>query len=94
MTIGQAGQNQLILGPQINTQNWDAYYTIPASGEYAYLVSSDHSIGESDIFRVKVAESSKPEPVVIIHGKVLDKNTKQPLAATIDYHELANRGTK
>ncbi|MBC7486041.1 MAG: OmpA family protein [Cytophagaceae bacterium] len=79
----------LNLGPQINTQDWDAYYTLPASGEYAYLVSSDHSTGGSDIFRVKVAESAKPEPVVIIHGKVLDKNTKQPLAATINYHELS-----
>jgi len=79
----------LNLGPQINTKDWDAYYTIPASGEYAYLVSADHSIGEADIFRVKVAESAKPEPVVIIHGKVLDKTTNQPLSATIDYHNLS-----
>jgi outer membrane protein OmpA-like peptidoglycan-associated protein len=79
----------LNLGPQVNTKDWDAYYTIPASGDYAYLVSAENSMGGADIFRMKVAESAKPEPVVIIHGKVLDKNTKQPLAATIDYHELA-----
>jgi outer membrane protein OmpA-like peptidoglycan-associated protein len=86
----------LNLGPQINTASWDAYYTITASGDYAYLGSTDHSLGLTDIFRIKVSESAKPEPVVIIHGKVLDKITKQPLAATIDYHELstgANAGT-
>ncbi|MDF2456515.1 MAG: yiaD [Cytophagaceae bacterium] len=77
------------LGSQINTKEWDAYYTIPASGEYAYLASGENSLGEADIFRIKVAESAKPEPVVIIHGKVLDKITKQPLGATIDYHELS-----
>jgi len=77
------------LGPQVNTIDWDAYYTISASGDYAYLVSAENSLGLSDIFRIKVAESAKPEPVVIIHGKVLDKVTKQPLAATIDYHELS-----
>ena len=80
----------LNLGPQVNTKNWDAYYTIPASGEYAYLVSAENSIGGADIFRIKVSEAAKPEPVVIIHGKVLDKITKQPLAATIDYHELSD----
>ena len=79
----------LNLGPQVNTKDWDAYYTIPASGDYAYLVSVENSLGLADIFRIKVAESAKPEPVVIIHGKVLDKITKQPLAATIDYHELS-----
>ncbi|MDB5257049.1 MAG: outer membrane protein [Chitinophagaceae bacterium] len=77
------------LGPQVNTRAYDAYYTIPASGNYAYLVSNNNSLGEEDIFRIKVAEEAKPEPVVIIHGKVLDKVTKQPLAATIDYHELS-----
>ncbi len=80
----------LNLSPQVNTKNWDAYYTIPASGDYAYLVSSENSIGGADIFRINVAESAKPEPVVIIHGKVLDKITKQPLAATIDYHALSD----
>jgi len=77
------------LGPKVNTTDWDAYYTIPASGDYAYMVSSDHSLGEEDIFRVRVAHTAKPEPVVIIYGKVLDKNTKEPLQADIVYHELS-----
>lgn len=78
------------LGPQVNTKDWDAYYTIPASGDYAYLVSGENSLGLSDIFRIKVSESAKPEPVVIIHGKVLDKVTQQPVAAIIKYHELSS----
>lgn len=77
------------LGPHVNSADWDAYYTVPASGEFAYLVSSSHTLGQEDIFRIKIAEEAKPGPVVIIHGKVLDKVTKQPLSATIDYHELS-----
>ncbi|MDB5273873.1 MAG: yiaD [Chitinophagaceae bacterium] len=77
------------LGSNINSENWDAYYTIPASADYAYLVSDKNSIGLSDIFRIKVSDEAKPEPVVIIYGKVLDKNTHQPLGATISYHNLS-----
>lgn len=76
------------LGPKVNSTDWDAYYTIPASGDYAYMVSDDHSLGEEDIFRVKVSHTAKPEPVVIIYGKVLNKNTKEPLAADITYHDI------
>lgn len=79
------------LGPKINTADWDAYYTIPASGDYAYMVSSDNTIGEEDIFRVKVSHTAKPEPVVIIYGKVFSKNTKEPLEADIAYYELNSR---
>ena len=76
------------LGPQVNSAGWDAYYTIPASGDYAYMVSEDHSLGEEDIFRIKVSHLAKPEPVVIIYGKVLNKNTKAPLGADITYHDI------
>jgi outer membrane protein OmpA-like peptidoglycan-associated protein len=76
------------LGPKVNTADWDAYYTIPASGDYAYMVSSDHSLGQEDIFRVKVSKTSKPEPVVIIYGKVLNKVTNAPIQADIIYHDL------
>ena len=78
----------LNLGPDINSTDWDAYYSVPASGEYAYFVSSHQSIGNDDIFRIKLVEEIKPEPVVIIYGKVLNKDNNQPLEATITYHDL------
>lgn len=78
----------LNLGPEINSDDWDAYFTIPASGEIAYMVSSDNSFGESDIVRIKLPEAAKPKPVILVKGKVLNKKTNTPLAATISYYDL------
>ncbi len=76
------------LGPEINTAAWDGYYSTPANGEYGYIVSTHQSIGQEDIFRIKPAEELKPEPVVVIYGKVSDKETGKPLEATITYYNL------
>lgn len=79
------------LGPEINTKSWDAYYTITASGEEAYMATSG-TYGNTDIFRIKLKESvdeeSKPDPVVLIKGRVFDQKTKKPMAATIQYQDL------
>ena len=75
------------LGPDLNTPQWDAYYTFTADGTYVYFVSGGRN-GSSDIFRKKLPESARPNPVVIIKGKVLDAKTKQPLEASISYQNL------
>jgi outer membrane protein OmpA-like peptidoglycan-associated protein len=74
------------LGPHLNTPNWDAYFSIPASGEYAYFVSSHNSLGEGDIFRVKLSDEIKPNPVVLVRGNVYNAHTKEPLSADLVYH--------
>lgn len=76
------------LGPVLNTVGWDTYFTIPASGEYAYFVSREGSFGQEDIFRAKLPQALRPEPVVLVSGKVYDKKTNKPLAATIRYEIL------
>jgi len=76
------------IGPPINTTGWDAYFTIPASGDYAYYSSESNSFGDLDIFRIKMPEDAKPEPVVLIKGKVLDKETGLPIKSTITYEVL------
>jgi outer membrane protein OmpA-like peptidoglycan-associated protein len=78
------------LGPKINTPEWDAYFTITASGDYAYFVSSQNTIGNEDIFRVKLPQQLRPEKVILVSGKVIDKKTKKPVAATIHYEKLSN----
>ncbi len=78
----------LNLGPNINTDAWDAYFTLDAKGEYAYLVSSHNSIGNEDIFRIKLQKELQPNPVVLISGRVFDKKTKKPLNAKIFYDDL------
>ncbi len=78
------------LGPKLNSPKFDAYYSIPASGDYAYYSSYGSGYGESDIFRVKLPQSAKPQPVVLIYGRVLNAKTKEPLGAKIKYESLAN----
>jgi len=73
------------VGPEINTPNWDAYFTIPASGEYAYYTSYHASLGESDIFRVRLSEKNRPKPVVLLQGTVYDEQTGEALEAELIY---------
>lgn len=76
------------IGKPVNTSGWDAYYSIAASGEYAYFVSANNSLGNEDIFRIKLPEKAKPNPVVLISGKVLNSKTNKPLDGTISYETL------
>lgn len=76
------------LGPSINTAGADLYYTIPASGDLAYYVSSVNTRGEGDIFRVFLPDSVRPRPVALIYGKVLNKKTLEPVEADIVYEIL------
>jgi outer membrane protein OmpA-like peptidoglycan-associated protein len=76
------------LGPEINTPEWDAYFSISAKADYAYYTSYHNSVGDSDIFRVKLSEKNKPEPVALIKGKVFNKKTGQPISGNIIYDFL------
>ena len=78
------------LGKELNTVGWDAYYTIPAQGDFVYFVSSRKgSIGGTDIFRVKLPKEAKPRPVVTIEGIVRDADNN-PVSADIKYERLSD----
>jgi outer membrane protein OmpA-like peptidoglycan-associated protein len=77
------------LGLGINTVGFDAYYTQPASGEYGYLVSNIKSLGSTDIIRIKLPKAVKPDPVVLISGRVLNAKTQKPLASIIRFDDLS-----
>jgi len=76
------------LGPAINTSDWDAYYTVEASGEFAYFTSYQNSLGSADIFRIRLQESQKPEAVTLLSGRVLDATDSTPVQAKIVYNRL------
>jgi outer membrane protein OmpA-like peptidoglycan-associated protein len=76
------------LGSPINTPGWDAFFTLDAGGEYAYLTTSLDTYGESDIVRVKLLEKAKPNPVLLVSGNVYNAKTKQPLSASLVYETL------
>lgn len=78
----------LNLGPEINGIGFDAYYTLPAAADYAYMVSNFKSHGKTDLIRIKLPESIKPEPVVLLLGKVLNAKTKDPVSAEILFEDL------
>ena len=76
------------LGAPINTEDWDAFFTLDAGGEYAYMSSALSGFGESDIVRVKLLEIERPDPVVLVSGNVYNKKTQQPLSASLLYETL------
>ena len=77
------------LGSVVNSPDFDAYYTVSAAGEDAYLVSARNGTDKSkDIFRIALAPAFKPEVVTLVTGRVLDASTKKPIKAIIHYENL------
>jgi outer membrane protein OmpA-like peptidoglycan-associated protein len=92
------------LGPAINSDGYDAYYTISAVGDYSYMVSFKGAEGKGDVVRYNLKPKEVPgdtaeapianvpvsDPVVMISGKVIDSKTGKPVEATIIYENLAD----
>ncbi len=82
------------LGPVVNSSGFELNLTLDAKGDYAYLGSYDKSLvgykGKGDIMKLELPEGAKPEPVVLVYGKVLNKNTNEPIAAKINYFDLTS----
>ena len=76
------------LGDKINTENWDAYFSLDAEGKWGYFSSYKNSVGAADIFKIQIPDSLRPTPVVLIEGIVINKKTKQPIAAEVKYEIL------
>jgi outer membrane protein OmpA-like peptidoglycan-associated protein len=75
------------LGPEFNSDKSEAYYTLDAKGEWAYLSSTQNSMGAQDIVRIKLKQDVRPQPVVLVEGFIVDKEGK-PIEATINYEVL------
>ena len=73
------------LGSPINTPEWDAYFAIDASGKYAYLASTQNSLGGTDIVRTELDEKDRPDPVALLYGKVFNSKDKKFINADILY---------
>jgi len=76
------------LGSPINTPDWDAFFTLDAGGEYAYLTTNMDNRGNSDIVKVKLLEIQKPDPVILVSGNVYNAKTMEPLSASLIYETL------
>lgn len=76
------------LGKEVNTKNSENAYSITAQGDYAYMIAYAGKKTKFDIYRIKLHEAAKPEPVVLVYGKVLNRKTNKPLSASISYNDL------
>ncbi|MHA8071958.1 OmpA family protein [Aquirufa ecclesiirivi] len=62
------------LGGPINTEEYDAYYSLSAKGDFAYFLSSKSSLGKKDIFRIAIeAEQEVPVPAKPAEPKAEEK---------------------
>jgi outer membrane protein OmpA-like peptidoglycan-associated protein/Tol biopolymer transport system component len=71
------------LGPELNTPEMDAYYSIPASGDVAYY-SSYNGANQMDLYMVTLTDDIRPNPVILVTGKVINK-AGAPLEASVSY---------
>ena len=77
------------LGTAVNSTGWDAYYSVPAAGDYAYFVTGKtDDIHSRNIYRIQLPKGWKPEPVLLVKGKVFDSKTELPLEAKIVFEVL------
>ncbi|RZL50453.1 MAG: OmpA family protein [Pedobacter sp.] len=70
------------MGPSINSDKWDAYFTLDAKAEYGYMSVA------GEIVKIKLSDAQKPQPVVLVKGKVFDKVTNLPIQASVSYEDL------
>ncbi|MFT4740095.1 MAG: OOP family OmpA-OmpF porin [Marivirga sp.] len=60
------------LGEDVNTDGFEAYYTIPNNGTIGYYVSSQDGIGDGrDIFSITIPYRFRPDPVILLKGDLL-----------------------
>jgi len=72
------------IGPEVNSSGFEGYYTIPAAGDFAYFVSDNGSTdGSKDLYRVTLPYQFRPEPVLMVKGKVFQGGPENPVAASI-----------
>jgi outer membrane protein OmpA-like peptidoglycan-associated protein len=81
------------LGGVINTPEWDGYFSISALGDYAFFSSQENSIGEEDIFRLRVPESIKPNAVIQLTGSVYNYADKKQISAKINVQSMTDGDT-
>ena len=75
------------MGPDINTERDDLFFNIPITGNYAYYTKSI-SDDDADIFRVEMPLRVMPNDVIIVRGKLRNKETGEPIEAKIIYERL------
>ena len=75
------------MGPDINSERDDLFFNIPVTGNYAYYTKSI-SDDDADIYRVELPLRVMPSDVYVVKGRLLNKETGEPIEAKIIYEKL------
>lgn len=78
------------LGNIINTEGFDSDFVVATKGDYAYISSNVVNDRGFDIYRIELPEEAKPNPVVLVYGKIYDSKTNKPIQAEVAYHRLSD----
>jgi outer membrane protein OmpA-like peptidoglycan-associated protein len=73
----------------VNSKGWDAYFALDATGEYAYMSTTEGTNGnQPDLVRVKLDEQAKPNAVTLMFGKIVNAGDNTPVNATLFYDKI------
>lgn len=75
------------LTDNINTANWESYFTLNANESWAYYSSTTNSYGMADIFKVRMFEEF---PYLRMRGIIADQADRSPMLADTTYEILVN----
>jgi outer membrane protein OmpA-like peptidoglycan-associated protein/tetratricopeptide (TPR) repeat protein len=86
MSVNENGKwsEPLNLGKPLNSKEEDAYFTIGGSGEVGYFASTrTGGYGHLDLYSIKIPESMRPKPTVVVTGVVTNAKTTKPIGAWV-----------
>ena len=79
------------IGKPYNTTGTEGGYYLTSRGDKAYFVSSTDTEGGTDIFQIKMKVELKPDPFLVVKGKLINPITKEPLSGYV-YYKQAEEG--
>lgn len=77
------------LGYPINTKNDENSLVVALNGRNAYFSSDRYNKNrDMDLYQFELYEGARPEPVIYVSGKVIDRSTELPVEAAIELINL------
>jgi outer membrane protein OmpA-like peptidoglycan-associated protein len=77
------------MGPIINSTGWDGHFSTDATGQMALISTKRKGDVSSEIYQVSLLEETMPDPVLMVTGRVLNKETNKPVKAEIMFRALS-----
>ena len=68
------------VGDSVNSDKWEAYFTLDAKAEYGYLSTTRNSIGGIDLCKIKLSDNQKPKAVILLQGKLYNADNNETIS--------------